>query len=72
MCGIVLQQNQHQGRESDNPEKVIAIERTGRNIRGPVTGIYETYRNEKPRANILEYIAGSESWFMSAGILAHR
>ena len=43
MGGIMLQKDQHDRGERDHPQKLIAIPRTGGNVRSPVPGIDKAY-----------------------------
>ena len=56
MGGIMLQKDQHDRGERDHPQKLIAIPRTGGNVRSPVPGIDKTDRDQKSRTNVLKKI----------------
>jgi len=64
----MLQEDEHDRRESNHPEQTIPIHGAGSHIRSPVARIYKTDSDKKSWADILENFKGAQSRRVFLGI----
>ncbi len=51
---VVLEDDEHQGRQGDHPEKGVAVPGPRGDVRGPVAGVDEADRDQESRADVPE------------------
>ena len=60
MGGVVLQKDQHQGREGDHPEKGVTVQRAGSDVGSPVARVDEPDGDHEPRPQVAQQLTREE------------